>query len=77
MFWGFAFSSVEQACISRAGGIVAKILPEEQLDSVLPRLLCAYRLRLLCYCRGQHSTRNSVSLKVRQRSLTDLKFDDH
>jgi hypothetical protein len=38
------------------GGIVAKILPEEQLDSVLPRLLCAYRLRLLCYCRGQHST---------------------
>lgn len=47
VFWGFAFSSEEQACTSRAGGIVAGIIPEEQLENVLPRVLCAFSLQLL------------------------------
>lgn len=47
MFRGSAFSSEKQACIPRPGGNVAKILPQEQLENVLPRMVYAYGLRLL------------------------------
>lgn len=47
VFRGFAFSAEKQACTFRPGGIVAKILPGEELENLPSRLLCAYSLRLL------------------------------